>query len=344
MSDQPEYPELRTWIQGVDFISHYRESDIYTDLTLRQIDFLHRDGSYENPVLIPEEHFEDLVVSSHNRFVDRLSSGEESKLKYRAESLPTHLESLTTEIREFTRKIEPLEQIENQFTVLDDRFDTLDEAAKADALPEETQIVPGSSDSESDGEAVYNLIKLSDEREWRHCPVFFGSRPPLRVAAYARLQMRDLRKARLSRKRGKAMGQLRLEILRYILKHKEITGFPPERRSRKDVVEEAESAREEAERRGGRPKVLDEGELEEAFFETVRKYCDCWHEPGGRYEGIYKKRAIRKTIQDNTDKLTNPDTGSPFDFDYLRNKINSLLEGMSQEQKDSMREEACGSS
>jgi hypothetical protein len=284
------------------------------------------------------------VVRSHNRFVDQLSSGDESKLKRREESLPTHLESLTTEIKRLTRKIEPLEQIRNQFTDLNDRFDTLDEAFEADALPDEIDRVTESSNSEGDAEAVYNMMELSDEKKWLRCPIFLGSRSPLRVAEYAQQQMGDLREARLSRQKGKAMGQLRLEILRYILKHKEITGFPPESRSRKDVVEEAESAREEADRKGGRPKVLDEEEFEAAFLETVRKHCECWHEPGGKYEGIHKKRAIRKTIQENKELLTNPDSGSTFDLGYLRVKINSFLEGMSQEQKDSMREEACGSS
>jgi len=318
MSDQEDYSELRSWIHELSPVRHYRDSDIYFGIAYRQTKMLPLDNPYENPILIPKDHFEDLIFRSHNCFVNRLSNGDERRLKERVESLPAQLESLSREIENLTHQIEPLEQIQDQFSSLDDRFDTLDEASEADALPDGTRRVSELPDSEVDFDAIYNFDELYEGR-WETRALVKGSGSPLRVAANARIPLYDLWSERLSMQKGRAVGQLRLEILRYILAHYEITGFPPERRSRDDVAEETEKAREEADKNeGGRPgNVAPDRDVEERdpILNELLGYPAFWQFEDGEpekpsYKAIYEfvrkhhpglfqvqKGAVRKYIE-----------------------------------------------
>jgi len=261
MSSDEVSDDLRNWIEDLDAGQHYVQSDVYRDLVFRQNRLSTREHRFDQPVLVPEGRFEELVHVTQNQFVKLASDGEDQRLRDLEEILPKRLESLTGEIRELTTRIEALCKISDQFRNIDNRFKTLDGAAEEDELPESILRHEASDGiSSQEFEAVYDASQLFDNEV--ECPVYRGDRSPLRVAAHARMPLKNLRDERLGKRKTWAVGKLRLRILQYVLTRLQITGFPPEKLSLEDAEEEAEDARESAKKKakekGGRPPMVTE--------------------------------------------------------------------------------------
>jgi len=277
MSNQEVFDDLRNWVEDIDTGQHYTQSNIYRDLVFRQNKLSTREHRFDQPVLVPEGHFEELVRSTRNHFVEVISDGEHRDLQDLEETLPKRLDSLTSEIEELTTRIESLCKIRDQFRDLDSRFETLDDAAVENELPEsvlrhETSEGAGTQEFE----AVYDASQLfENEVGW---PVYRGDNSPLCIAAHARMPLANLREERLAKRKAWAVGKLRLRILKYVRAHYQITGFPPKKLSLEDAEEEAENACENARKetgasKGGRPPMVS-GEWEDYARDEIKDIRD----------------------------------------------------------------------
>lgn len=332
--------DLRNWIEGLDTGQHYAESDVYRDLVFRQIMPSAREHKLDQPVLVPEGRFEELVCFTQNYFGDLVSNGKDSRLQNLKEGLPRRLESLSGEIEELTTRIESLCKIMDQFRGLDSRFETLDGAAKEDEFPESILRHEASDGTSPQGfEAVYDASQLFNNEV--KCSVYRGDRSPLCIALDARMPLKNLREERLTKRKAYAVGKLRLKILNYVLAHHQITGLPPEKLTLEGAEEEAENARDEAKSTGGRPGgVAEDRDIEERYdlLDEWLAIPAFWKIENGEpkkpdFAGIYEsarkehkdlflnkkedkpigKSAVRKYIERN------------FDVDLKREKVRQKL-------------------
>jgi len=334
MSSQEVSDDLRNWVEDIDTGQHYTQSNIYRDLVFRQNKLSTREHRFDQPVLVPEGQFEELVYSTRKHFVEVVSDGGDHLLRDLEETLLKRLDSLTSEIDELTTRIESLCKVRDQFRDLDSRFETLDDAGVEDELPEsvlrhETSEGAGTQEFE----AVYDASQLFENGiEW---PVYRGDNSPLRVAAHARMPLTNLREERLAKRKAWAVGKLRLRILKYVRAHYQITGFPPKELSLEDAEEEAENAREETKNTGGHPGgVAESRDIEERYdlLDEWLEYPAYWKIENGEpktpdYSAIFEsgrrehiglfhvdKSAVRKYIKRN------------FDLDSKQKKVRGKLQ------------------
>lgn len=334
MSSNKVSDDLRNWIEDLDTGQHYTDSNVYRNLVFRQNKLSAREHRFDQPVLVPEGRFEELVCFTQNHFVKLVSDGEDHRLQELEELLPKRLESLTGEIEELTTRIESLCRIRDRFHGLDSRFETLDGAAEENELPESI-LRHGAPDgiSSQESKAVYDASRLFDNEV--RCPIYRGDRSPLRVAAHARMPLKNLRERRLGKRKAWSVGKLRLRILQYVLARLQITGFPPKKLSLEGAAEEAENAREEAKNTGGRPGDVAEGRDIEERYRKLDEWLEVpafWKIEDGEpikpdYSAIYEsgrkehadlflpgKSAIRKNVKRN------------FDLDLKRKKVRENLQ------------------
>ena len=334
MGSEKVADDLQNWVEGLDTGQHYTQSDIYRDLVFRQNKLSTREHKFDQPVLVPEGHFEELVRSTRNHFVEVISEGEDRDLQDLEKTLPKRLDSLTSEIEDLTTRIESLCEIRDQFQDLDSRFETLDDAAVEDKLPES---VLRHDTSEGAGaqefEAVYDARKLfENEVGW---PVYRGDNSPLRVAAHAQMSLTNLRDQRLAKKKAWAVGKLRLGILKYVRSHYQITGFPPKKLSLEDAEEEAENAREETRNTGGRPGGVAEGRDIEERYDLLDEWLEIpafWKiendEPKTPdYSAIYESARKQQKDLFHVEKSTvRKYISRNFDLDSKKEKVRDRLQ------------------
>lgn len=322
----------------------------------------------ETEPLLPRDDFPNIVQRLYDDLIDEASRG--LSLADLEEEISESLEFVKTRIDELNDRIELLEEIRDEFLDLAERYWTIDEAAEADALPDTVErryeLPPGTQfeirnqlpismrvgqlpDGEGQFEPFYDVGHLLREEatgleleagRYAHR----GNGSPIRVATQAHSALEDLYKQRRPKRKAKVVGELRLQILKYIRRRYRITGVLPETISEENGGVEAENNRDSIEQgqTGGHPRILDQDELRKKALEMVGQHCDCWHDHDDQYDGVNKRRVFLRIKRESPDVVDNPNTDKSLDPSYVQSKLSEILEDVPEKKKQTLRDKACG--